>query len=324
MTLAIPNTLGLPSVATLGGEARSLDDLRSYQEMAAEAGLEFIVLGEGSNIVAAEEVNAFVCLNRLKGISVVNENAEVSISVGAGENWHEFVLFCTSSGYYGLENLALIPGAVGAAPIQNIGAYGVEVASFIKTVEVMDSKGDVFHLDAQACEFSYRDSVFKRLRNLTIASVTFVLSSEYRPVLTYPDIAERCDEKHHARDLLETVIDIRRAKLPDPQQVPNAGSFFKNPVVSDALRKEILTLSPELKSFPDADGWKLSAAQLIDLAGWKANPTEKVSCWHNQPLVLTNLGGATSSDVLDFAEKIQSDIAQRFQIQLEVEPSLLS
>ena len=324
MSFAVPNSLALPANAMLGGEAASLADLKSHQQRAAEEGLKFVVLGEGSNVVVSEKVNAFVCLNRIRGIELIGSELAPRIKVGAGENWHEFVLFCTRSGYYGLENLALIPGSVGAAPIQNIGAYGVEVASFIETVEVMDRNGELIELDGEACEFSYRDSLFKRRPELTVVSVTFALASEFSPILTYPDVVERYGNQTDAYALVQTVIDIRQAKLPNPAEVPNAGSFFKNPVVSPEMLTELHNANPELKSFPDPVGWKLSAAQLIDLAGWKAKPDATVACWQKQPLVLINLGGATSSEVLAFAEKIQSDVAQRFQVQLELEPSLLS
>lgn len=332
--LQIPNTLALPAHAALGCQAFNPVDVAEAQTYARQHKLNFVPLGEGSNIVPHARVRSFVCLLRTRGIEVLDDTADqIQVRAAAGENWHRFVMYCLQQGWFGLENLALIPGSVGAAPVQNIGAYGVEVAQFIETVEVLDEQGDEQVLNAADCRFSYRDSLFKQTSGQTILSVTLRLNKQDAPVIEYPELKARL---HHqaeitAAQLADAVIAIRRSKLPAPEAHPNVGSFFKNPIVPKALADELRANMPDLQQFPlpeqggsGREQVKLSAAQLIDRAGWKDKPAQRVACWRTQPLVLVNTGGASDAEVFAFAAAIAGDIESRYGIQLELEPSVLS
>ncbi len=331
--IVVPNTLGVKSVAKQGCSAFSSGDVQLAIDAARAAGLSFVALGEGSNIVPLSEVDAFVCLIEIPGIRVCREDADsVSIAVGAGENWHGLVQRCLQRGWYGLENLSLIPGSVGAAPVQNIGAYGVEVASCIDGVTVLDEGGTIYLLDREACQFAYRDSIFKQRGGQTIVEVQLTLSKAPKVVWDYPDLqaelAAAQIDTPTPLDIAAAVITIRQRKLPDPAVTPNAGSFFKNPVVARHHASELRASYPELKQFLSSDplrteAVKLSAAQLIDMAGWKTKPAAKVACWQQQPLVLVNIDAASAQEILAFAEDIQRDVLGKFGVQLELEPSLL-
>ena len=329
--LAIPNTLALPSVAQYGCEARSARDVVEARRYAAAHQLKFHAVGEASNLVLQPRVDGFVCLMRNSGIEVLNRSdSRVLIQVAAGHHWHDLVMHTLEEGWYGLENLALIPGSVGASPVQNIGAYGQEVARVIESVTVVDAQGTFREMSNAECDFGYRRSAFQQARGLTIVSVSFSLAIQFEPNWAFPALRDYLMEqlepghKPGPMDVAEAVMTIRRQKLPDPAIAPNVGSFFKNPLVSlqqvDALQRRI----PDLVTFRRDNQIKLSAAQLIDRAGWKQRPASTVACWRSQPLVLTNTGGATAQDVLSYAAQIQHDVAQRYGVQLEVEPSVLS
>ncbi len=328
--LDIPNTLALRSTADYGCEAYSSADVADAQAYAQAHQLAFVPLGEGSNVVLHARVRSFVCLLRSAGIEVLQETAEhVTIRVAAGENWHQFVLHCLRQGWYGLENLTLIPGSVGAAPVQNIGAYGVEIAQFIEAVEVLHPQGEVVALNAAQCRFGYRDSVFKHQPGYTILNVTLRLNKQDAPVFDYPELQAALAEQTEvaAQHVADAVIRIRQRKLPAPEEHPNVGSFFKNPVVSQAQADELNVRIDDLQTYPMEAGSgrvKLSAAQLIDRAGWKEKPGNHVSCWSSQPLVLVNTGGASDVEVFTFAAAIADDIYRRYGVQLELEPSELS
>ena len=353
MGFSITNTMGLQARAQAGGRVRSADELRDAWYEARRADLNLLALGEGSNIIPAPRINAYACVVDIPGIrEIERDESSVSIEVGAGQNWHELVCQMHAEKCYGLENLALIPGSVGAAPVQNIGAYGVELDQFVTRVEAMESSGRILHLTAAECEFAYRDSRFKRTQTdpenaLVILRVTLKLRRVPSPVLSYPELARRVEPLAKERDLhstssrlLEAVIQIRQEKLPDPQTVPNTGSFFKNPLVSREKYRALKSNFAQLVGFEQpihgtddeatqADtnkhsDVKLSAAQLIDLAGWKDRGAATVSCWTQQPLVIVNNGSASHAEVMDFAEAIRLDISQRFGVRLEPEPRLLA
>ncbi len=322
----IPNTLGVPAVAA---RATVIDSVDTLQAVCRNAASGLTVLGEGSNVVPMPEVKTEIGLMRIKGFEVIaEESGRVVLDVAAGENWHACVMRCLDAGWFGLENLALIPGSVGAAPVQNIGAYGVELAAFVQSVDVVDAGGGRRTLSCEDCEFAYRDSVFKREPEWIIVGVRLSLSKAATPVTTYPDIQEelasRGVDEPSPQDVAAAVIAVRQRKLPDPADTPNAGSFFKNPLVSrervDALKKTI----PDLVTFPQAAGIKLSAAQLIDRGGWKNRHRGGVTVWPRQPLVLINPDHQSATDVLAFAADIRRDIAARYGVELELEPSLLS
>jgi UDP-N-acetylmuramate dehydrogenase len=326
MSFQIPNTLALPCVASAGGFASSIDDVRTMQSEAGSHGLPFRVIGQGSNIVPAATVAQFVCVMRSRGIVVSSTKGRTLVEVAAGESWHNLVVYCVSQGLFGLENLALIPGTVGAAPIQNIGAYGVELADFVASVTVCDEYGKERLLSREECGFSYRSSIFKTRPELVVVSVTLMLSREFSPKLDYPDVIQEVGSATpmNAKTLVDAIVAIRRRKLPDPEVVPNVGSYFKNPIVSERTASRLRSEIDNLVAYSTTEGVKLSAAQLIDLAGWKNRPAPTVGCWDQQALVVINLGGATTQDVTAFTTEIQRDILSRYSVQLDVEPSLLS
>lgn len=332
--LPIPNTLALPATAQLGTRATSTAEVIDALAYAKRHKLNFLALGEGSNVIATRSVEKFVCLMALTGMQTLSETDEnVVLRIAAGENWHEIVTRTLAQDCFGLENLALIPGSVGAAPVQNIGAYGVEIASFVVAVEVLDAEGKMQLLDKQACQFSYRDSIFKRNRHWVITAVHLRLNKRPNVVIEYPELREQLSRQGIAQpapeDVFAAVQAIRRAKLPDVNKAPNVGSFFKNPVLSLSTAQILAKSFPWLKTFalPDVSEGelvKLSAAQLIDQLGWKDKPAERVMCWHSQPLVLVNRGKADSDAVLNFAFAIRDDVLAHFGVHLELEPSLLS
>jgi len=326
--MTVPNTLSVGALAQYGCQASTTAEIKQAIAYASKIRLDFVALGEGSNVVPQAQVAAFVCLIRSRGIEVVGEDVDhVMVKVAAGENWHDFVVYSLSSNWFGLENLSLIPGSVGAAPVQNIGAYGVEVASLIETVEVVDELGRERVMTAAECDFKYRDSIFKRSGDVTICNVVMRLNKRPAVVTHYPDLrAELAAGEVIAptpQQVADAVITIRQRKLPDPAVAPNVGSFFKNPVVDIDLAGKLQNAHPHFTTYNADSGMKLSAAQLIDEAGWKEKPAPHVACWPHQPLVLVNTQRATSEDVLTFARAIVQDILARYGVQLELEPSLL-
>lgn len=286
-----------------------------------------LILGGGSNIVFREDFHGLVLHPTEQSFEVKEESEEeVMLKVSSGYDWDEFVSRTIKQGYYGLENLSLIPGQVGAAPIQNIGAYGVEVRDFIESVEgfYLDT-GEDFKLPAESCRFDYRDSVFKgELRGkVFISYVNFRLSKKARPNIAYGSITEMLAGKEPAPlAVREAVIAIREAKLPDPDKIGNAGSFFKNPIISKAQFELIKSDYPEVKSYPVGDSIKVPAGWLIDRAGWKAHRVGDAGVHPNQALVLVNYGMAGPDDILRLAEQIREDIHYKFGIELELEVRL--
>jgi UDP-N-acetylmuramate dehydrogenase len=327
----LPNTLGIGSVAAQVAEICSLDDL-----IAARAVLSSdhspIVLGAGSNVVLPPRVERPVLLMRIRGLRLTEIGAGIArLDVGAGEIWHDVVRFALGQGYRGLENLALIPGTAGAAPVQNIGAYGVEIASCLESVEVFDwSRGQLNRWSAAACEFGYRDSLFKHAagRGRIILGISLVLSRSGPVDVNYPDLARELNRfgKNNPQpiDIAEAVIRVRRRKLPDPRRTGNAGSFFKNPLITSAHSEALAREEPDLIRYPQADGRvKLAAGQLIDRCGWRGRHQGKAGVWLRQALVLVNVGGADARDLLDLAAAIQGDVAARYGVVLDIEPQVL-
>lgn len=287
-----------------------------------------LVLGEGSNLVLNNQFRGWVLWNQIKGVEVLDENdSEILVKVGGGENWHKFVQTCLDNGWYGLENLSLIPGTVGASPVQNIGAYGVEVKEFIEQVTFVELKSaQIQYYNSTQCEFEYRESVFKtKLRNQTIIThVTFRLSKVLKPNLTYgplQDLMEKNDLS--AQEISDRVVEVRKSKLPDPNELPNAGSFFKNPVVDSAQHDKLISRFPDIVSYSQSNGelFKIAAGWLIDNAGWKGFKKGSVGVHDKQALVLVNRGGK-GSDILNLAEDIKSSILDKYGVSLEIEPRI--
>ncbi len=328
VSLQTLNTLRCPAQAEHYVDVTSPQQLRSALQVARERVWPVTVLGEGSNVVLGDQLPGLILAQRSKGIEITDKCDEaVRINVAAGENWHRFVGWCLQHGYHGLENLALIPGTVGAAPIQNIGAYGVEVSKFIESVQFcMISDGRTRELSAQECEFGYRDSVFKHaLRDATvIESVVFRLPKVTSPVSHYPSLqdwlARAGINDPSPQQLFDAVVAIRQSRLPDPASVPNVGSFFKNPVVTDATWRDLHEREPDLPHYPDAQGVKLPAAWFIDQCGFKQRSDRAVRVHSEHALVITNPEGHSASEIQALAEEIQAAVRARFGIELEQEP----
>lgn len=323
------NTLRLVSHAAHYFRLDNEQQLPQVTQRRHAAGQDIYVLGGGSNLVLRERISRPVVHNQLKGIRLVDETAEAFIIEAAGgENWHDFVAACIGNGWYGLENLALIPGTVGACPVQNIGAYGVEVMDRIESVRAWDiAQGRLRIFSAADCAFSYRDSLFKKPAGLgyLITAVRFRLPKQWKPVTTYPDLKNdpALAQNPTAQQIFDAVCRIRQAKLPDPAQIGNAGSFFKNPIVPAGKQSQLKSDYPALVSYPQADGsYKLAAGWMIEQCGWKGKSLGPVGMHHRQALVLVNHGGATAADVLVLADAVMASTQEKFGVTLEREPVL--
>jgi len=335
--LSIAHDQPLDSFNTFGLAARARHYLRvtDASQLAALradpdlSSLPRLVLGGGSNMVLTRDVDGLVLHMVGQGRAVLGEEqGRILVRAQAGENWHGFVQYTLEQGLGGLENLSLIPGTVGAAPIQNVGAYGVETKDVFHSLRAFDmASGELRTLDAAACRFGYRDSLFKHPagRDLIVLDVTFALPVAWQPNLRYAELANAAREaglEHPTPQQIGQLVEsIRRRKLPDPKQIGNAGSFFKNPVVSGAACARLLEHFPDLVHHAQPDGTeKLAAGWLIDQCGWKGRSLGAAGVYPKQALVLVNLGGATGLDVVRLAEAIQSDVAARYGVALEPEP----
>ncbi|NNA15639.1 UDP-N-acetylmuramate dehydrogenase [Pseudomonas lundensis] len=324
------NSFGVDVRARLFAEAHNDDEVREALQYCAERELPLLVIGGGSNVLLTQDVQALVLRMATRGIRVIEDGGQrVVVEAEAGEIWHAFVLWTLAQGFAGLENLSLIPGTVGAAPMQNIGAYGVEIKDVFAGLTALDRQtGQLRDFTLEECNFGYRDSVFKQHPGRwLILRVRFALSRAARLHLEYGPVRQRLSEQgiHQptATDVSRAISSIRSEKLPDPAVLGNAGSFFKNPVVSSALAAELKLTHPNLVGYPQADGQvKLAAGWLIETAGWKGFREEDAGVHRLQSLVLVNYGAATGLQLLSLAQRIQEDIARRFNVQLEMEPNL--
>jgi len=327
------NTFGLPAVASTLVRITSDADVRRVLDHPEYGVAPKLVLGGGSNIVLTRDVDAVVLKVEVPGLQLVQETADAwVVQAGAGESWHGLVAWTVQQGWPGLENLALIPGSVGAAPVQNIGAYGVELKDRFHSLDAVDLvTGRTVTLDAAACRFGYRDSVFKQTGfgglagKSLITRVRLALPKPWQPVLGYLDLERKIAETGNVAPDAQTVFDwicaIRRAKLPDPAVIGNAGSFFKNPVVSAEQCRDIIGRDPEIVHYPLPDGSaKLAAGWLIDACGWKGKTVGQAGVYDKQALVLVNRGGASGAEVVTLARAIQESVYGRFGIRLEPEP----
>ncbi len=326
------NSFGLPAVAATLVHIGSEADLRRVVDHADFGRAPKFILGGGSNVVFTRDVAAVVLKIEIPGRRLVRDTPEAWIvEAGAGENWHDFVAWTLAQGWPGLENLALIPGLVGAGPVQNIGAYGVELKDRFDSLDGVDLvTGRAVTLDAALCAFGYRNSVFKHLLagKTVITKVRFRLPKSWLPVLGYLELERKMLETGNkapdARTIFDWVCAIRRAKLPDPAVIGNAGSFFKNPVVSAEQCRDIIGRDPEVVFYPLPDGsFKLAAGWLIDACGWKGKSVGQAAVYERQALVLVNRGGASGAEVMTLARAIQESVYGRFGIRLEPEPVVL-
>ena len=325
------NTLALP------GRAAAYLRIGSGAELAAAgnaSGRRF-VLGGGSNLVVTGDFDGLIVHMAIPGRRLLGEDNEAwYVEAGAGENWHDFVQWTLAQGWPGLENLSLIPGTVGAAPVQNIGAYGLELAERFHSLTAWDfEKGAFFEVDRAACRFAYRDSVFKREGwhldgRVAITTVVFRLPKAWQPNCGYADLAGELAAHSIATPtphaIAEAVIAVRRRKLPDPAVTPNAGSFFHNPVVDRATAERLQAAYPALPAYPQADGRvKLAAGWLIEQAGWKGKNLGPAGMYERQALVLVNRGGATGNDVKRTMAAVQAAVREKFAVDLTPEPVFL-
>ncbi|GHU00256.1 UDP-N-acetylenolpyruvoylglucosamine reductase [Betaproteobacteria bacterium] len=320
------NTFALPATAQRLLRLQSCADAQAF---VARRGREAaLIVGGGSNLLLTGAAIELVLKVEIRGRRKVGEDAAaVIVEAGAGENWHDFVRWTLTQGWPGLENLSLIPGTVGAAPIQNIGAYGLEVSERIEALDAMDlGTGELRQFDAAACRLSYRDSVFKHAPGRwLVTAVRFRLPRRWQPLTHYGDIEREFGAQGIAaptpRQISDAIIAIRRRKLPDPAVLGSAGSFFKNPVVDQAACAGLLARYPALPHYPQADGReKLAAGWLIEQCGWRGQRRGAAGCYDKQALVLVNHGGATGAEVLALADAIRADVRAKFGLELEIEP----
>ncbi|MFL0799573.1 MAG: UDP-N-acetylmuramate dehydrogenase [Agarilytica sp.] len=324
------NTLALASTAKFFVPVDSLQELKDSVAWAASQKLNVLVLGGGSNVILPSCIDALVIHPNIKGITSECANEGVLlVTVGAGEQWHYFVSYCVENGFYGLENLALIPGNCGAAPVQNIGAYGVEVKDLIHSVSAFDIETQAVRtFSNEQCKFAYRESIFKNQEKgrYIILDIVFRLSKTSQLNVSYPALAAELGDISSSatpKQVMNAVIGIRSRKLPDPSRIPNAGSFFKNPVITLASYARIKQDYPEIPAYDaDAAHKKVAAAWLIESAGWKGRAMGDVAIHPDHALVLTNLGQADADDIFSVAQNIQADVLSKFDILLEMEPQL--
>lgn len=320
------NTLSLDAVASDYVEVDTTEDLVDALNYAKAQQLNVLILSGGSNMLLPEQIQALVVHMNIQGIELLHEDQDsYTLRVGAGQNWHAFVLWTTAQKMYGLQNLALIPGLVGASPVQNIGAYGVEVGEFIDAVDVYDREQQCLsQISAQDCAFSYRHSIFKDDPNrYVITHVVFKLLKKADLKISYGDLKAAVGDELTPENLQQQVINIRQSKLPDPKQYPNAGSFFKNPIIQLTEYEQISSQFPTLPHYPQADGSvKIAAGWLIDQAGWKGKQLGSVGMFQKQALVLVNYADAKLQDVQATYRAVQQDVVQKFNVLLEPEPVL--
>ncbi|MBD9441118.1 MULTISPECIES: UDP-N-acetylmuramate dehydrogenase [Pseudomonas] len=323
------NTFGVDVRARLFAQAHSDADVRQALAYAEEQGVPLLVIGGGSNLLLTADIPSLVLRMASRGIRILEDDGRrVVIEAEAGEPWHPFVLHTLAQGLSGLENLSLIPGTVGAAPMQNIGAYGVEIKDVFAGLTALDRQtGELRDFTLDECNFAYRDSLFKQQPGRwLILRVRFALSRIAHLHLEYGPVRQRLTEQGidqpTATDVSRAICSIRSEKLPDPAVLGNAGSFFKNPLVSATLVAQLKGEYPDLVAYAQPDGqMKLAAGWLIERAGWKGFRDADAGVHKAQALVLVNYGDATGLQLLDLAQRIQKDISERFHVELEMEPN---
>ena len=287
-----------------------------------------IIVGGGSNILFTKDFDGIVLLNKILGITKLDEDKNfIKIRVGSGENWDKFVSYCVDNNYYGIENLSLIPGSVGAAPIQNIGAYGVEIKDFIDNVQGYDleEKEEKIY-SRELCCFEYRNSIFKKEKKnkFFITHVEFILNKKPNYILTYKDLNNLNRDKISLKYLRDKVIEIRNSKLPNPEKLGNAGSFFKNPIINLSLFESIKLEYDDISGHKIGENnIKLSAAWLIEKCGWKGKVLDKIGVYKKHALVLVNYGEESGNKIKKLSEEISKSVEKKFGIILEEEVNII-
>jgi UDP-N-acetylmuramate dehydrogenase len=330
ISLQAYNTFGIDAKAKSFCEIENLTDLQELQEK-EEFLSERLIIGGGSNMLLLDNWNGLVILNSIKGISIENENTEsVLLKVGAGEVWHDFVLHAVKNEYYGIENLSLIPGSVGASPIQNIGAYGVEIKDTFEKLKAFNlSSGRVETFTKEDCNFGYRESVFKKelKGKYIITQVYYRLSKKPAFNTSYGaienELASNGIKSPSIKDISDAVISIRQTKLPDPKEIGNSGSFFKNPVIETEKAKKLKDEFPDMVQYPIENGVKLAAGWLIESCGWKGYKEGGFGVHDKQALVLVHFGGANGQDIYNLSQKIINSIYDTYGVSLEREVNII-
>ncbi|MFN8577565.1 MAG: UDP-N-acetylmuramate dehydrogenase [Candidatus Sericytochromatia bacterium] len=326
------NTFSLDVLARYFIEIDNIDSLKKILKDERFLNSKKLILGGGSNLLFTKDFDGLVIKNNILGIEKINEDSEyIYLEVGAGENWHNFVLYCLDNNYSGIENLSLIPGTVGASPMQNIGAYGVEIKDIFYSLKALELQTlTVKEFNKEECKFAYRESVFKKeLKDkYIIASVTFKLNKRESINTSYGDIKntllEMGIDNPNIKDVSNAVCKIRSSKLPDPKLIGNAGSFFKNPEISPEFFNEIKEKYPEIPSYKThTEKVKIPAGWLIEKAGWKGKTFDTYGVHKNQALVLVNYGNANGNDINKLADDIKNDVFNKFNIILEKEVNII-
>lgn len=308
---------------------RTLENLETVLKEKSKE--KFLILGGGSNILFTKDFDGLVLKNEIRGIEEIHEDENfIYLKVGAGENWHQFVRHAVRKNWGGIENLSLIPGTVGATPIQNIGAYGVELETVFWSLEALHLKEKkVVTLTKSDCSFGYRNSVFKNKYKgqFAILNCTFQLKKKPKFNTSYGAIVQELEKmkinKLNIEAISNAVIQIRSAKLPDPALIGNAGSFFKNPIIDIEKYKKLKIQFPEIVAYPSGDEMKIAAGWLIEQCGWKNKRSGSVGCFDKQALVIVNFGDATGAEVFDFSAQIIKSVKDKFTIELEREVNIL-
>ena len=329
----ISNTFGIPATADRYFEIREEAELKALLAGGTLCGAPLLVLGGGSNMVFAHHFAGTILHLENKGIRLIEEMCggdDLFVEVAAGEVWDDFVQHCIAQEWHGLENLTAIPGTVGAAPVQNVGAYGVEAKDVVHSVrafEVATGRERIFC--NEECRFAYRDSIFKgELKDRYIVwSVTFRLHRTFQPDVRYKALSDALAaeglERPTARQLSEAIAKVRWSKLPRPEEKGSAGSFFKNPVVDEQQYRELIAKYPDIVAYPVAEGYKLAAGWLIEHAGWKGRSLGRCGVYERQALVLVNLGGCSGQEVIDLADAVTADVKRLFGVTLQKEAIII-
>lgn len=324
----IPNTFGLDVKAGRWLEYASVEELKA---LIAEGQISspYLHVGSGSNLLFLGDFEGAVLHSAIRSIELVNQDAEkVWLRVGAGVIWDDFVAYCVERGYYGAENLSLIPGEVGASAVQNIGAYGVEVKDLISCVETLDVHGDRRVFGVEECGYAYRNSVFKRpdMKSFFVTHVTFALNKAEQYTLNYGTIRQEL-EKYPQIDLAtvrQVIVSIRESKLPDPKVLGNAGSFFMNPIVTRAKYETLLQEYPSMPSYQvDATHVKIPAGWMIEQCGWKGKSLGNAAVHDKQALVLVNCGGATGADIVALSDAVRAAVREKFGVEIHPEVNMI-
>ncbi|MEP7257570.1 MAG: UDP-N-acetylmuramate dehydrogenase [Flavitalea sp.] len=329
------NTFGINAISRYFSGFNSRSELEECLLAAVKNGItnkdQILILGGGSNMLFTRDYPGFVLKNQVKGIEVVKQDEQyVYLKAGAGENWHQFVLYCIDHELAGVENLSLIPGNVGASPMQNIGAYGVEIKDVFHELEAFHLEDkSVITFTKEDCHFGYRESIFKKKHKgeFVILSVTFRLNKIPEFKISYGAIEQELEKmtinKLSIQAISTAVINIRSSKLPDPAVIGNAGSFFKNPVITTALFEALRKKYPAIPGYPSAEGVKLAAGWMIEQCGWKGYRSGDAGCHEKQALVLVNYGNATGKEIYALSQLIANSVKEKFKVDLEREVNII-